>query len=670
VALARLPLRFEANQGQWSADVHYAARTGGGALLLTRRGAALVGGGHRVDISMVKANTAAPIEALDPLRARTNYFVGSRENWRTGVESFTRVAYRSVYPGIDIVYYGNGDQLEYDFVLRPGADPRAIRFQFRGAGRVQLTAEGDLSIESGGAQFVQKRPVVYQEDPVTAVRRPVEGRYELLAHRTIGLRLNAYDPSRPLVIDPVVTYSIFIGGSSTDVISAMTTDAQGLIYVAGYTQNADLPPVGNAAQPTFSASKDGFIAVLDPKKLGSDTWVYFTFLGGGRDDAITAMTIDVLGNINVTGTTTSSDFPLSGASVQTSLALSTTSTSLVFPTDAFVSIISMTDGLLYSTYYGGTNNETPNAIARDQAGFLYIFGTTSSGDLPITASAYQPGIWGPTDTFLAKLDPNSSVLSYATYLGGEAEDDGRGMAVSPGGLVYFAASTYSLNFPYVGYIPHPFRIGVENIVIGAIDTTQANASSLVYCTYFGGSALDEVRTLKLDANGKLWLTGWTMSRDFPVTPNAMQTVLTGSANAFVARVNTAALPTAFVEYATFLGGSGTDVAYDMTLDPAGDVYVTGYTMSPDFPVKGAIQPLYPNGIDTFLVEFNPAVSGRDALVFGTYLGGLGTHVGQAVVLGPNGSIYLAGYTTSDWNLAVPLNIYNGGGSDGFVAVLK
>ena len=638
--------------------------------MLTKHGAALVGDGRRVDLSLLNANASARIEALDPLRARTNYFLGTREKWRTGVENFTRVAYRSVYPGIDVVYYGNGNQLEYDFVLRPGADPRAIRFQFHGADHVRLTAEGDLSVDSGGAQFVQKRPMVYQEDPVTAVRRPVEGRYQLLAHGVVGLKLSAYDASRPLVIDPVVTYSIFVGGSSTDVISAMTTDSQGLIYVAGYTQNADLVPVGNAAQPAFSASKDGFIAVFNPNTIGGDTWVYFTFLGGGRDDAITAITLDVLGNINVTGTTTSSDFPLSGASVQRTLALSTTSTSSVFPTDAFVSIISMTDGLLYSTYYGGTNNETPHAIARDQAGFLYIFGTTQSGDLPITTSAYQSYIWGPSDTFLAKLDPNTSQISYATYLGGEADDDGRAMAVSPGGLVYFAASTYSLNFPYVGYVYRPYRIGVENIVIGVMDPSQSGPASVVYSTYFGGSALDEVRSMKLDANGKLWLTGWTMSRDFPVTPDAMQPVLTGAANAFVARVNTSALPNAVVEYATFLGGSGTDVAYDLTLDGTGNVYVTGYTMSPDFPVKGAVQPQYPYGIDTFLVEFNPAVAGSAALVFGTYLGGLGTHVGQAVVLGPNGSIYLAGYTTSDWHLAVPLNIYNGGGSDGFIAVLK
>src|SRR5579883_304840 len=215
-ALARLPLRFEANQGQWDRDVRYAARAGSGALLLTTRGATLMGGGHRVDIALLHANRSPRIEALEPMRARTNYFIGSQERWRRGIENFTRIAYRSVYPGVDIIYYGSGDQLEYDFVLRPGADPNSIRLGFGGADRVRLTPEGDLSVESGGAQFIQKRPVIYQQDPSTSSRQPVEGGYELRADGTVGLRLSSYDRSRGLVIDPVVTYSVFIGGGSTD----------------------------------------------------------------------------------------------------------------------------------------------------------------------------------------------------------------------------------------------------------------------------------------------------------------------------------------------------------------------------------------------------------------------------------------------------------------------
>jgi hypothetical protein len=670
-ALARLPLRFEANQGQWAADIRYAARTGGGALLLTKRGAVMLGDGRRVEITMVKANASARIEALDPMRARTNYFVGSREKWRTGVENFTRVAYRSVYPGIDVVYYGNGDQLEYDFVLQPGADPRAIRLQFRGAERVKVTAEGDLSVDSGGAQFVQKRPVVYQEDPLTAIRRPVEGRYELLARGVVGLRLSAYDVSRPLVIDPVVTYSLWVGGGSTDVVNAITTDSQGLIYIGGYTRSGDLASA-NAIDGAYTpGGTDGFVAVVDPKLSGGDTWLYFSYVGGGRDDAVTGIVIDVVGNIDLTGTTTSSDFPINGASVQTTLALSTTSTSAVFPTDAFVTIISMKEGLQYSTYYGGTANETPAGIARDNAGRVYILGTTTSPDLPVTPTAIGPNSWGPSDVFLAVMDPGSTTLVYATYLGGESSDDARGMAVSPNGLVYFAASSYSQQFPITGNAYQPTLRGLENLVIGVIDPTQVGFPGLVYCTYFGGSGIDEVRKMSLDANGKLLLTGWTLSRDFPTTANALQPALAGAANAFVARVNPSAAPSGFVEYSSFLGGSVTDVAYDIKGDAGGNINVTGYTMSPDFPVTpDAVQPAYGNGIDAFLVKLNPAVAGRGALVFGTYFGGVGTHVGQAIVLGANGSVYLGGYSGPDMSLAGAHNFYNGGSSDGFVAVIQ
>jgi beta-propeller repeat-containing protein len=183
--------------------------------------------------------------------------------------------------------------------------------------------------------------------------------------------------------------------------------------------------------------------------------------------------------------------------------------------------------------------------------------------------------------------------------------------------------------------------------------------------------VDEVRSLSLDANGKLILSGWTLSADFPVTANALRPTYGGAGNAFVARVNPAALPDKFLEYSTFLGGSGGDVAYDAISDGTGNIYVTGYTMSADFPVtKDAIQPTFGNGADTFLVKLNPAAAGTAALLYGTYLGGVGTHVGQSLALAPNGSVFLGGYTTPDWHLAGPQNIFNGGGSDGFAAVLK
>jgi len=228
-ALAGLPLRFEANRGQWNPEVRYAARSGRGALFLTERGPVVANGAHQVRISLVHRNIKARMEPLDRLPGRTDYFVGNREQWHAGVANFARIAHRSVYPGIDVIYYGNCDQLEYDFVLQPHADPRLIRLQFRGADRVSLTGEGDLAVESAGARFVQKRPVIYQQSPGAAPHRLVEGRYELLTGGVVGVRLGSYDRSQALVVDPVVSFAEFVGGSSTDVINAVATDAAGFL---------------------------------------------------------------------------------------------------------------------------------------------------------------------------------------------------------------------------------------------------------------------------------------------------------------------------------------------------------------------------------------------------------------------------------------------------------
>lgn len=668
-ALAGLPLRFEANEGQWNSEVRYAARSASGTLFLTERGPAMAADGRRVDISLLNGNAAARLEALEQLPVRTNYFVGKPDQWRRGVSNFARVAYRSVYPGIDVVYYGNQDQLEYDFVLQAGADPNAIRIQFRGADRVRLTAEGNLAVESGDARFVQKKPLIYQQDPHTAKRHAVAGRYEVRADGVVRLKLEGYDRGRPLVIDPVVTYATFLGGSSTDVITCVGADGIGYMYVAGYTNSNNLPQAGTQVQAGYATGLDGFVAVLDPNFTGPQTLVYLTYLGGSRDDSITAMRVDPTGVIYVTGTTTSSDFPLAGANVQTTLALSASSTSSVFPTDAFVTILS-TQGLQYSTYYGGTGNETPHGITVDGQGFIYILGTTTSTDLPATANAYSSGLSGPSDIFLAEIDRNSTTLVYGSYLGGEGSDDGRGVAVGSNGLVYFVASTNSQAFPITGPSYRNALSGFENLAIGILDLTQPGTNSLIYSTYLGGSMVDEARQMKLDSKGKLLITGYTLSPDFPVTLTAMQPQYGGNGNAFVIRVNPGAPAASFLEYSTYLGGSGGDVGYDMVSDATGAIYATGYTLSSNFPVTADAVQGFGKGIEAFLVKFDPTVSGSAALRYGTYLGGTGVNVGNGIAFLPNGNIFMGGYTSGDFSVPTLQNSFNGGASDGFIVVFQ
>lgn len=675
--LARLPLRFEQNRGQWNADVLYAARTGvsagHGNLYFTAR-AAVLAGSRRVEISLLDSNPKPEIEALDRLPVNTNYFIG-RNHWHTGIAQYARIAYRSVYPGIDVVFYGNQDQLEYDFLLRPGADTSPIRLAFRGADHVSVNNDGDVVVESGGLRFLEKRPLVYQEDARTAKRRPIEGHYRMLPGGIVAFDVSGQDRSRPLVIDPVVTYATFLGGSSTDQINAVATDANGLIYVAGFTDSDDLQPTYNGVQGAINGGNDAYIAVIDPTQSGVPSLLYLTYLGGSSNDAATAITPDSMGNLYVTGTTSSMDFPLAGNSVQTSLALSTTETA--FNPNIFVVVINQNTGLLYSTYFGGTGGDFPYGIGLDSSGNIYVGGTTQSTDFPVTANAYAPVLWGPSDVFVLELSVNATAPLYATYVGGEDRDDARGFAVTPDGKVYFAASTLSTLFPIKGFTYQGSPTGIENLVVGQMDLTQSGNPSLVYTSYLGGSTIDEVRGMALDANGKLLITGFTLSSDFPTTSTAFRPTFGGVSNAFATRVNPAAPPSGFIEYSTFVGGTGGDVGYGISSDGAGNLYVSGYTMSADFPVTpdaGLAQ--YGGGIEAFLVKFNPTVAGPGALEYGSYFGTTGFHVATGMAVASDGSMFIGGYTTDAlFGVGNAINNayqpgYYGGYSDGFVIAVK
>src|SRR5579872_4191485 len=236
-ALSNLPLRFEVNQGQFDPAVRYAARAGDYKLLLTKRGAAVtLPGAQKVELSLLHSNPAPRIEAQDPLRARTDYFVGTRQNWHTHVANYGSIRYREVYPGVDVVYYGHQNQLEYDFVLQPGADPDAIRLHFHGARRLRITPEGDLSFTLANGEMVQKHPLIYQEDGQSG-RHEVGGRYVLLSHNVVGLKLQGYDRARKLTIDPVLVYSTYLGAAFTDQIIGTKMDKNGYLYIVGQTDD-------------------------------------------------------------------------------------------------------------------------------------------------------------------------------------------------------------------------------------------------------------------------------------------------------------------------------------------------------------------------------------------------------------------------------------------------
>ncbi|MFB3825757.1 MAG: SBBP repeat-containing protein [Bryobacteraceae bacterium] len=660
--LRGLPLRFEPNAGQWNPQVRFAARTPDATLLLTARETqvALHRTGAVVGIAL-EGSRGAVFEPFEPLAARSNYFVGSRSRWRAGVANYGRVRARGVYPGIDVVYYGNAGQLEYDFVLSPGADPNRIRMRFRGPGTLAVTGGGDLVIASRGARFLQKRPRVFQDG------REVRGRYRLLARNVAGFELERYDRTRPLTIDPVLSYSTLVGGSGLDAVTSVKFGPDGMVYATGYITTTDSPTLGGPFQDALAGGTDVFVAKLDPTASGDASLVYFTYIGGKGDDAAYDMAVDSQGAVYLTGSTGSTDFPTAGLAHQLQLSAEGT-------TDAFMLKLDPSrpgaDALVYSTYLGGTETDEGRGIAVYGNGLVYFVGTTKSENFPITPNALSKGKWGVQDAFVAKIDIPNATLAYSTYLGGETWDEGRSVAVTPTGEVYVTGNTLSQMFQYTADAFSPNPIGGMDIFVTRLDFSRSGDDSLAYSTCFGGSGLDQVTRIAVDPQGRLLLTGLTASRDFPVTGDAAQSSGNTAGKGFAMRLNPAAPRDAQLVYATYLGGSGGDVGEGIAGDAAGNIWVTGYTLSRDFPTAGGpFQATWGGGINAFVAKLAPGAG----LAYASYAGATGIHVGNSIAVALDGSVAVGGLTgprnIGSTDGALRRN-YAGGLSDGFVLVLK
>jgi len=671
--LERLPMRFEANQGQLNRRVRYYSRAPGYTLFLTPQEAVLSlssGASARVlRISLPAANPEPQLEGILPLAARSNYFLGNRrEAWRTNVQQYQRVRYRGVYPGVDLIYYGNGRQLEYDFEVKPGVDPRRIRMKFTGADKIRLDENGALVLTLGGTEMRQHKPVAYQES-----HRQVQARYVLLGRGEVGFSLGEYDPNETLVIDPVLSYSTFLGGGSLDAATAVAVDALGYVWVAGSTWSQDFPVAGVAYRDNPAGSQDIFLAKLHPSLAGADSLRYSAYIGGSGDEEPRAMCLDASGGLYLTGVTSSTDFPMAGNSAQSANAGGQ---------DAFVvklyPEIPFADSLVYSTYLGGSGTDAANAVAVDAAGNIYVAGyTTPAENFPLTANTFQGGSQGGWEAFVTELDPAAASaaasLRYSTYLGGSSTDVATAVAVDAAGMVYIAGYTVSENFPISDRPYRDFMIGGGDVFLTKLDFSKPGLDALVYSTYLGGSGFDVPLSMVLDASGGIWLAGYTLSSDFPVTATAPQPNYAGLADAFVARMNLALPRAQSLTYATYLGGSGSDVAYGMALEGSGKIYLAGYTTSSDFPTTSdAVQGASGGAADAFVAVLDPAAPFARALVYGSYLGGSFTDAAHAIALDADGNVYLAGYTQSasfpvtDGAFQAALN----GFSDAFVVMLN
>lgn len=660
----RLPLSFEANEGQSDARAQFISRGNGYALFLTdsaavlslhksnpellrrdkrERDAALPSKTDVIRMELQGGNERAQVAGVDELPGKANYFIGSDPaRWRTGVPTFGRVRYTSVYPGVDLVYYGNQRQLEYDFAVAPRGDVKAIRMRFAGARSVQIDADGDLRIATANTAIAFRRPVVYQQ--VDGQRKMVDGHFRLLAKNTVGFSVGRYDANRPLVIDPVLVYSTYLGGTVDDDPEAIAVDSAGDAYVAGETASTDFPLTTGAFETTnTTGGYSPFVTKLNPT---GTALIYSTYVGGSAGAVALAIAVDGSGSTYIAGVTGATDFPVTAGAFQPTDIATT-----VGNKTGFVTKLNPTGTALdYSTYLGGTIGSQPLGIAVDGSDDAYVTGNTGSPDFPTTAGTFQTST--VTDcAFVTKFNATGTGLIYSTLVGGGYGDGASAIALDSSGDAFITGSTNSSNFPVTtGAYQSVNKAFAANGANAFVTKLNPTASALIYSTFLGGSTSDSALGIALDSSGNAYVTGASESTDFPVTTGAFQTTNSLQA-AFVTKLN--ATGTALI-YSTFLGGTypGGPVfneANGIAVDGSGNAYVAGVTPATDFPVtSGAFQTTDKEGANgaAFVTSLNATGT---ALLYSTYLSGSNGLYGDtihAIALDSSGNVYVTGVDTS------------------------
>jgi hypothetical protein len=713
-AYGSLPLSFEANAGQADPSVNFVAHGSGYAIILTNDGVVLSlqqpdetdqvldrmsakvrkrfeakkfyrfssrfhhkQKADSLKLQVVNGNGSPQVKALEKLPGKSNYFLGNDPNkWRTGIPTYGRIEYKGVYPGIDLSYYGQKQQLEFDFRIAPGADPSDIRLAADPQHSLRIAKDGSLEIGKPGQEVHLFPPQIYQLEG--GRRSMVQGGFVSAGNRTIAVKVSSYDHTKPLIIDPTLAYSTYLGGNGSDYSGGIVVDSQGDAYIVGQTSSTNFPNQ-NGYQSSGNADGVAFISALNST---GTALIYSTYLGGSGGDWGTSIALGPGGTVYVTGATMSSDFPVLNA-LQTSLGTPNG--------NAFIAAISTTQSgissLLYSSYLGGGGNATTSAgdeglaIAADSSGLAYVTGQTASdgstAPFPTTSNAYQSTLGSPNgNAFLAVIDPSQSganSLIYSTYLGGESTgfgDYGMGITVDNSGDAYLTGETTS-----GGSAPFPITASAYqstlnspngNVFVAEIATTQSGSQGLVYSTYLGGSSDiiigDSGSAVALDPSGLLYIGGDTTSSDFPTTPGAFQTTNSAGGKAFAAKMDLTKIGAQSLLYSTFLGGtngSEGEVANGIAVDTNGDVYVVGSTSSSDFPTtSNGYQTTQNNGAwAAYLTELNATASG---LNYSTFLAGSCSNLGDlgyGVALDTNGNPYVSGSTCSTNFPVAPSNAY-------------
>jgi len=696
-AYGNLPMGFEENRGQTNSEVRFLSRGQGYQVFLTAQEAVLeVHNSKPLDFSprhraasakilaarkkaaatsvirmrLAGANPHPLIAGLNQLPGKTNYFIGNdSRKWQTDIPSFARVKYADVYPGVDLVFYGNHRKLEYDYIVAPGADPKAIALDVTGANKLRIDAQGNLLMTVSGGEVELQKPVVYQD--VNGRREEVASNYSLAAGNRVNFSVGAYDRTKALTIDPTLNYSTYVGGSANgDEAFGIAVDAAGDAYIAGLTYSATFPTTTLTAYqptPTVATASFGsvFVTELNP---GGTAEMYSTYLGGSGGELAYGVAVDTASpaNVYVTGQTFSTDYPTTGnAYIPGPLGSNPDGT-------AFVTRLNPTASgnasLVYSSFVGGTDGDYGNAIAVDSSENAYITGLTFSSGIN-TASGYQTS---PTDqvdgnAFLTEVDTNAAgTLTYSTYLGGSGAnagnlgfaDQGYGIAVSAG-TAYIIGTTSSLDFPIVNGYQTSVNAGNDTgtVFVSVINTAVSGTAGLTYSTYLSGESFDDGYSIA-QLSGVAYATGVTFSSQFPITTGAFQTTYlgAGSDTAFVSLIDTTLSGTSSLKYSTYLGGSNGDAGQGIQVDSAGNAYVAGATASIGstyvFPLTpGALQTTSANteGV-AFVTEIAPLGGGTSDLIYSTLFGGSGNNGTPdrafGIALDSSNNAYIGGQTAS------------------------
>jgi hypothetical protein len=628
-AAAGLPLSFEPNAGQADPAVRFLAHGPRGTLYLTATRAivALITQ-DKVDLLRMRLLGArrGALVAGDARRGMVSYLVGSRPSrWRRRVPTYGQVTSRGVYRGIDLRFHASRGELEYDFDVAAGADPHTIAIELGGARSLHLDARGRLVIALEHRTLVQDAPRVYQVRG--GARRPVPGRYVLRGPRRVGFAVGAYDRAAPLVIDPTIAWSTYLGGDANDVGTSIAVDRGGNAYVAGSTSSADLPLRRPLARTHRGHPIDAFVAKLDP----SGQLVYATYLGGSAYTDARGIAVDRGGHAYVTGATGSRDFPIRRA-VQPDYGGG--------PFDGYVSKLSASgDAIVYSTFIGGPRNDRGYAIAVGADGAVVAAGRTAHDSFP-AKGALAPGPQG--GAFVTKLAPGGGHIAYSTVLGGSdpanSSNTAFAVAVDRHSNAWVTGITAAPDFPVLRPLQRRYGGGTSDAFVTRID---ARGSAIVSSTYLGGSGEDEGLAIAVDRAGRAYVTGQASSRDFPETGAPIPGSAGGGADAFVAKLTPRGSALA---YSVRLGGGGEDAGNAIAVDGFGTAVVAGATTSRDFPVTaGALQPRLAGPSDAFVTALGPTGSG---VRLSSFLGGAGAELGLGVAVGPAGDAYVTGQTDS------------------------